>query len=51
MFGCAQKAPLLPVKKKETNYLIWFYIILYNFIASPGFLDTEQILDYKVAIE
>ena len=31
MFDCAPKMPLLPVKKKETNYLTWFYIVFIKF--------------------
>ena len=38
MFDCVSKTPLFPVKKK-TNYLIRFYIILYNFINCPVFID------------
>ena len=34
--------PLLPAMKKETNYVIWFYIILYNFINRLFFIDIKQ---------
>ena len=45
------KNSLLPVKVKETNYRIWFYIICYNFINFPVFIDIKQTLHYEVAIE
>ena len=32
MFNHVPKMPLLSIKKKEINYLILFYIFLYNFI-------------------
>ena len=41
MFDCVSKTPLFPVKKK-TNYLIRFYIILYNFINCPVFIDIKK---------
>ena len=47
MFDCVLKTLLLPVMKKETNYVIWFY----NFIDCPVFIDTKQTLHYEVAIE
>ena len=47
MFNCAPKTPLLPVKKKKANYLTWFYIISYNFLNYPVFIDIKQTLHYK----
>ena len=41
MFNCVPRMSLLPVKKKETNYLIWFYIIAYSFINGPVFIDVR----------
>ena len=38
---------VLPVKKKE----ILFYILLYDFINCPAFVDIKQILRCKLAIE
>ena len=38
--------PLLPVKKTN-KYLIWFYIILYNFINCPVFKNIKQTLHYN----
>ena len=53
MFYCVQETPLLPGKKKETNLydFISFYIILYNFINCPVFIDIKQALHYEVVIE
>ena len=54
MFDCVPKRPLLPVKKKETNYLIrftLFYIILYNFVNCPVLIDVKQTLRFKIALE
>ena len=44
---------VLPVKEKEINlyHFIYFYIILYDFINCPAFVDIKQTLCYKVAIE
>ena len=47
---CSKNTSLLSLKKKAT-YLIWYDIILYNFINCPVFVDTTQILHYKVPIE
>ena len=38
---CKNSLHLLAVKKKETNYVIWFFIILCNFINSPAFIDIK----------
>ena len=51
MLDCVPKTPVLPVKKRETNYLIGVKIILFNFMICPVFIDTKQTLHYKVAIE
>ena len=52
MFDCVPKTPLLPVKKREVNYLFTFFcIILYYFINFAGFIDIKQTLHYKIAIE
>ena len=56
MFDCVPTLPLLPVKKKETSYLIRFYfyfliLIIYNFINFPVFIDITQTLRYIVALE
>ena len=40
---------VLPVKKKEIN-LTLFYIVLYDFINCPAFVDIKQTLCYKLAI-
>ena len=32
-------------------YFTYFYIILYDFINCPTFVDIKQTLHYKVAIE
>ena len=29
-------------KEKETNYYKYFYMILYNFINCPAFVDIKQ---------
>ena len=44
---------LLPVKKKKQIMLYdfkQFYVILYNFLNCPDFIDIEKPLHYKVAI-
>ena len=51
MFDCDPKMSLLHVMKKETNYVIWFYIILYNFINCPGFIDITHTLHHKIVIK
>ena len=53
MVDCVAKTSLLPVKKKETNCNDFrlFYMILYNLINCPVFIDIKQTLHYKVAIE
>ena len=40
-------------KKKQItlNYFTYFYIILYDFIYCPTFVEIKQTLHYKVAIE
>ena len=40
-------------KKKKINlyYFTYFYIILYDFINCPAFVDIKQTLHYKVARE
>ena len=38
-------------KKKKKYYFPYFYIILYNFINCPAFVDIKQTLHDKVAIE
>ena len=40
-------------EKKQINlcYLTYFYLILYDFISCPGFLDIKQSLCYKLAID
>ena len=42
---------VLSVKKKETNYLILFYILLYDFINCSTFIDVKQTLRYNLVIE
>ena len=44
---------VLPVKKKEinVNYFTYFYMILYDFINCPAFVDIKQFLCYKLAID
>ena len=42
MFDCVSKTPQFPVNKKKTNYLIRLYIILYNFINCPVFIDIKK---------
>ena len=42
MFDCVPKMPLLPLMKKEINYVVRFYKILYNFINCPIFIDNKQ---------
>ena len=44
---------VLPVKKKDINlyYFTYFYMILYDFINCPAFIDIKQTLHYKLAIE
>ena len=53
MFDYFAKIDLLPRKKKQIilHYFTYFYIILYDFINSPAFLDTKQTLHYKAATE
>ena len=51
MIDCVPKMPLLLAQKKEANYLLWFYIILCNFINCSVFIDTKQNLHYEVALE
>ena len=43
---------VLPVKTKEINlyYFIYFYMVLYDFINYPAFVDINQPLRYKLAI-
>ena len=42
MFNGFPKTALLLVRKKETNYLIRFYIILYNFRNCAIFIDIKK---------
>ena len=47
---------MLPVKDKfsvrdKLYYFTYFYIILYDFINCPAFVDIKQTLHYKVGIE
>ena len=44
---------MLPVKKKETflYYFTYCYIILYDFVNCLTFVNTQQTLDYKVAMK
>ena len=44
---------MLPVKKKEINlnYFTYFYLISYDFINSPAFVNIKQTLCYQLAIE
>ena len=37
--------------KEKKNYFTYFYIILYDFINCPAFVDIKQNLHHKVAIE
>ena len=38
-------------RNKFLYYFTYFYIILYDFANWPAFVDIQQTLDYKVAIE
>ena len=44
---------VLPLKKKEINlyYFTYFYMILYDFINYPAFVDIKQTLGYELAIK
>ena len=44
---------VLPVKKKEINlyYFTYIYLIPYDFINYPAFVDIKQTLRYELAIE
>ena len=48
MFDYVPKTSLVPVKKKEINYLTRFYVILYIFINFPVFIDIKQTFNCKV---
>ena len=47
MSDLVPKMLLLPVTKKVGKY----YIIFYDFINCPGFIDIKQTLRYKAAIQ
>ena len=38
-------------RNKFLYYFSYFYIILYDFVNCPAFVDFRQTLDYKVAIK
>ena len=38
-------------KRNNSYYFTYFFIILYDFINCPAFIDIKQALHYKVAIE
>ena len=44
---------VLPLKKKEINlyYFTYFYMVLFDFINYPAFVDIKQTLHYKLATE
>ena len=44
---------VLPVMKTDINlyYFTYFYMVLYDFINCPAFVDIEQTLSYKLAIK